>query len=234
MHEDKTQEYRKKMRTKTATIIGATGLIGSELLKQLEADPYFTTVRILVRRPFTGERSRAEVRLVDFADFESFKLGIEGSEAVFCAVGTTQKKVKGDRVAYRRVDHDIPVKAALFCAETGCRHFLLVSSVSASASSKNFYLKLKGEVEDTIRKMNLYSVYVFRPSMLLGDRKEHRTGEKIGQEVMNALSFALAGRFRKYKPVHAAQVAASMVQAAKAPERGFHILEYDAITGVKH
>lgn len=80
------------MSAKTATLIGATGLIGSHLLKLLEQDNHFTTIRLLVRRPFEKTSSKTEVKLVDFSDHESFKLAIDGSDVVFCTIGTTQKK----------------------------------------------------------------------------------------------------------------------------------------------
>ncbi|HEY0067769.1 MAG TPA: NAD(P)H-binding protein [Flavisolibacter sp.] len=217
------------MTGRTATLIGATGLIGSHLLQLLEADNYFSTIRLLVRRPFKASSSRTEVKLVDFADHESYRLGIYGSDAVFCAVGTTQKKVKGDMDAYRRVDYDIPVRAAQFCALSGCRHFSLVSSVGANSSAGNFYLKLKGEVEDEVRKQSIQSIAVFRPSILLGNRNESRPAERIGQIAMQALSFAFVSKLSKYKPIHAHQVASAMLHAAKEQSSGFKVYEYGEI-----
>jgi uncharacterized protein YbjT (DUF2867 family) len=162
------------MSAKTATIIGSTGLIGSYLLKHLKKHDSFSTIRLLVRRPVQNDHPKVQVKLIDFNDHESFKLGIDGSDVVFCAIGTTQAKVKGDKEAYRKVDYDIPVKAARFCKETGCSQFLLVSSIGADSKSKNFYLQLKGEVEDAIKQISLESVSIFRPSLLLGNRKETR------------------------------------------------------------
>ncbi len=217
------------MSERIATIIGATGLIGGHLLQQLKQDESYNTLRLLVRRPFKNDSSKVEIKLIDFNDHESFKLGIDGSAVVFCTVGTTQKKVKGNKEAYRKIDHDIPVKAARFCKETGCDNFLIVSSVGADAKSKNFYLQLKGEVEDEIKKMNLESVSVFRPSILLGDRKESRPAERIGQIAMQTFSFVLINNIRKYKPIHAKEVGAAMIYAAKQQKPGFSIYEYDEI-----
>src|SRR6266508_1696675 len=100
------------MSAKTATIIGATGLIGGELLNLLLQDNYFDRVRVLLRRPFEREHPKIEKKLVDFNDADSLLIAIDGSDAIFCAVGTTQKKVKGDKEAYRKVDYDIPVHIA--------------------------------------------------------------------------------------------------------------------------
>ena len=195
-------------------------------MEQLQADDTVGTIRVVVRRPVQFPQSKVEVKLVKFADPESFKLALEESDVVFCAVGTTQAKVKGDKEAYRKVDYDIPVNAARFCAETGCPQFLLVSSVGADSHSNNFYLKLKGEVEDVVQQQPIKSITIFRPSLLLGSRKESRPGEKIAQLVMPVFSVFLMGKLRKYKPVQAKDVAAAMIKAAKKMKPGRFVLEY--------
>jgi uncharacterized protein YbjT (DUF2867 family) len=206
----------------TATLIGATGLIGGYLLEELLKDDYFDTVRILIRRPLELNHPKLEKKLVDFTDAESFRLALEGSDVVFCAIGTTQKKVKGDKAAYRKVDYDIPVNAARFCKMTGCEKFVLVSSAGANRKSINFYASLKGEVEDAVKAAGLKSAHIMRPSMLLGDRKEFRMGEKIGKAMMTALSFLIPA---KYKAIHAGKVAQAMLAASKKKEEGYFIHE---------
>ena len=210
----------------TATIIGATGLIGNYLLEELLKDNNYDTVRILVRRPIELTRPRLEKKLVDFTDAERFRLALEGSDVVFCAIGTTQKKVKGDKMAYRKVDYDIAVNAARFCKMTGCSTFILVSSVGANSKSNNFYLKLKGEVEDAIKAVGLRSVHIMRPSMLIGDRKEFRLGEKMGTPVMKVISFLLPS---KYRPIHGRDVAKAMMIVSKKIGEGFFVYEYAGI-----
>lgn len=214
------------MPLKIATLIGATGLIGGHLVDQLQQDERFGTIRVLVRRPVPFSQSKVEERLVNFRDPESFKLALEGSDVVFCAVGTTQKKVHGDKDAYRKVDYDIPVNAARYCAETGCSKFLLVSAVGANRNSGNFYLRLKGEVEDAVQQFPIDSVSIFRPSILLGKRAENRPGEKIGQVVMTLFSFLLLGSLKKYKPAKASMVAAAMIRQAKRAVKGRFIYEF--------
>ena len=200
----------------TATIIGATGLIGGYLLEELLQDNYYDTVRILIRRPLLRQAQdfthpKLEKKLVDFADTENFRLALEGSDVVFCAIGTTQKKVKGDKEAYRKVDYDITVNAAKFCKLNGCETFVFVSSVGANSKSNNFYLKLKGEIEDAVKVVGLKSVHIMRPSFLIGNRKEFRLSEKIAQWVMPMFSFLLP---KKYRPVKAKDVAREMVEIA--------------------
>ncbi len=159
------------MSKKTATLIGATGLIGSRLLQELLNDTYFDTVRILIRRPLEINHPKLEKKLVDFTDAESFRLALEKSDAVFCAIGTTQKKVKGDKVAYRKIDFDIPVHAAKFCKETGCEKFILVSSIGANSKSNNFYLKLKGEVEDEVKAIGIKTTHIHAALHFVGSEK---------------------------------------------------------------
>ena len=211
------------MNSKTATIIGATGLLSSHLWDLLKKDPYYQTIRLLVRRPLEHNDPKTEVKLIDFRDWESFKLGIYGSNAVFCAVGTTQKKTGGNKEAYRQVDYDIAVRAAQFCKETGCENYLLVSSVGASKNSRNFYLKLKGEIEEKVSNFDVPAVSIFRPSMLLGNRKENRRGERIAQSAMKTFSFLIP---EKYKPIQAVDVPQSMINVSKNPFTGVTIYEH--------
>ena len=206
----------------TATLIGASGLIGSYLLEELLTDPAFDTVRILIRRPMNISHPKLEKKLVDFYDNDSLLVAFSNSDVVFCTVGTTQKKVKGDKDAYRKVDFDIPVKAARFCKMTGCEKFILVSSVGANSKSKNFYLKLKGEVENAVKEVGLKTVHIMQPSILLGERKESRLGEKIGKSVMTFFSFLIPA---KYKPIHARDVSIAMLAVSKKNEEGYFVYE---------
>ena len=210
----------------TATIIGATGLIGNYLLEELLRDAHYNTVRILIRRPVELSHPKLEKKLVDFNDSDSLLVALSNSDMVFCAVGTTQRKVKGDKAAYRKVDYDIAVNAARFCKMTGCETFALVSSVGASSQSKNFYLKLKGEVEEAVKAVGLTSVHIFRPSVLVGDRKEFRLGEKISMGLMKIFSFLVPS---KYKPVHGKEVASAMITAGKKNTEGYFVYQYKDI-----
>jgi uncharacterized protein YbjT (DUF2867 family) len=222
------------MSQKTAAVIGGSGLIGSHLVELLKEDNEYATIRLVVRRPIGNTHSKVEMKLVNFDDYESLKLAIDGSDAVFVAVGTTQKKVKGDKIAYRKVDYQIPVNAARACLETKCEQFLAVSSAGANPQSNNFYLKLKGEVEEAIQKFPIPSVSFFRPSMLLGNRKESRLGESMMQPVMKLVSPFLRGSLSKYKPIDANDVAAAMIHASKKRRSGFTVYEYKEMQMVHH
>src|SRR5688572_6618877 len=159
------------MSGKIASIIGATGMIGSYLVEELLKDDYFDTCRVIVRRIYQKTDPKMEVKLVDFNDPESLKLALEGSDTVFCCIGTTQKNVKGDNDMYRKIDFDIPARVARFAKEAGCEKFIIITSVGADRHSNTFYLKLKGELENAIHSIGLDTVHIMQPSMLLGDRK---------------------------------------------------------------
>jgi uncharacterized protein YbjT (DUF2867 family) len=217
------------MNGKTATIIGVTGMIGSYLYELLKSDNSFDTIRLIVRRPLPKDDPRTEIKLVDFTDAESLQLAIDGSDVVFCTVGTTQRKVKGDKEAYRKVDYDIPVKAARFCKATGCETFILVSAVGANSKSGNFYLKLKGEVEEAIEAVGLKSVHIMQPSMLMGDRTESRLGESIAKAIMPALSFLIPS---KYRAIHGEKVAKAMLYTAKENRTGLFRYDYKQLIDI--
>ena len=206
----------------TATLIGATGLIGSHLLEELLTDPFFDTVRILIRRPIDIANAKLEKKIVDFNDSDSILVALSNSDVVFCAIGSTMKKVKGDKEAYRKIDFEIPVKLARFCKMTGCGKFILVSSAGANAKSMNFYQRLKGETDEAVKEVGPKTIHIMRPSLLLGERKEFRLGENIGKAFMTFFSFLIP---EKYKAIQGKDVAKVMLALAKKDEEGFFIHE---------
>jgi len=214
------------MQGQTVVIIGSTGLIGSQLLQFLLPDKSFTEVRILVRKPVSLSHPKLTVQIVAFDNYHDLKEKMGAGHTVFCCVGTTQKKVQGDKAAYRKVDYNIPVNAANASLENGFKKFFLVSSAGADKNSRSFYLQLKGLVEETISKLEFQNIGFFRPSILLGERKEFRAGEKIAQGSMQLLSFLLRGRFKKYKPIQSSDVAKAMIAASKQEVQGLHVYHY--------
>lgn len=218
------------MSGKTAIVIGATGMIGTYLTELLLKDPWFDTVRVMVRRPYPTPNTyggRFEVKLVDFSDAESVKLALEGTDVVFSAIGTTQKNVKGDEALYRSIDFDIPAKAARFAKEAGAEKFIIVSAIGANKNSKQFYLRLKGELEEALTATGLRSVHIMQPAMLLGDRKEYRIIEKLLNGPLKLLTKLFTGSWRKYRSIHGQTVAAAMINAAKKEEPGVFRHTYD-------
>ena len=196
------------------------------MLQELLANPYFDTVRILIRRPIDITHQKLEKKLVDFNDNDSLLVALNNTDVVFCSIGTTQKKVKGDKEAYRKIDVDIPVRLAKCSKMTGVENFVLVSSVGANSKSSNFYLKLKGEVEEAMQGIGLRTLHIMRPSFLTGKRKEFRIGEVIGEPIMNIFSILIP---EKYKAIKAKDVARAMVEIAKKNVDGVFFYEHAAI-----
>jgi uncharacterized protein YbjT (DUF2867 family) len=147
---------------------------------------------------------------------------------LFCCLGTTIAVAKS-KEAFRRVDHDYPVKLATLARANGCDQFLLVSSIGANSASSVFYSRVKGEVEKDVTHLDFSGIHVFRPSLLLGERREVRLKEQIAEKVAAALSFTFVGPLRQYKPIEASAVAAAMVEVAKQNRDGIHIYESEQI-----
>lgn len=212
---------------KNYAIIGASGLIGGCLVGELlqSADNMIT---LISRRSLGLSNSRIHEVIVDFTNQSALNEALKGVDAVFIAIGTTQKKMKGDLSAYRKVDYDIPVAVAQACVINNVPKLLLVSSVGADSSSSNFYLRLKGEVEDAIGKMPIPYVGIFQPSLLLGNRNEFRLGERISQLIMPIFSFVIPS---KYKPIAAKSIAKAMIREAIQDQKGVKRYTY---TGIKN
>lgn len=207
-------------------ILGASGLIGSSLMIQLSQDPVFTHTRVLVRKPLPDSPPGVEQQIVNFNDLRDFKEKIGHGDVLFICIGTTMAKMKGDKEAYWKVDHDIAVNAANFAYNHGFRHCCLVSSIGAKAGSGNFYLNLKGTIEKNIQAYPFESLHIFRPSILLGKRKEKRTGESIAKSLAGIFSFLFPST---YKAIEASAVAGAMKEAVKKPRSGVHIYYYKEI-----
>ena len=211
------------MDNKIATVIGASGLIGSLLLEQLVNDNNYNSIQILTRRTIPVNHSKIKLIIVDFNDKKAVSKALEGTDAVFCAIGTTQKKVKGDMTAYKKVDLDLPIRIAQIVADLKIPKFMLVSSVGASSKSNNFYLKIKGEVEAFTKQLPIQQVGIFQPSLLLGNRKEFRLGERIAQVVMPLFNFLMPD---KYKAIEASDVAKAMLGFAITDQEGHFTFQY--------
>jgi uncharacterized protein YbjT (DUF2867 family) len=217
------------MSGKTVAILGATGMIGQHLLELALNDPYFERVRILVRKPYTLQHPKLEVKLVDFKDAESFKLALEEVDIILSAVGTTQKNVQGDEKLYREIDFDIPVNAARFGKEAELKKMAVVSSVGADSHSRNFYLKLKGETENGLIAVGLPALHLMQPSQLIGKRKEFRLAERIVTPIVRVVSLLFIGSLKKFRAIQGLDVAKAMIAVVKDDKNGVFRYTYDEI-----
>jgi uncharacterized protein YbjT (DUF2867 family) len=208
------------------SLFGASGLIGKSILEILVHDAHFNKINVITRRPFNSTNKKVVVHIIDFSDTKMISKIIQESSLVFASIGTTQKKVKGDKEAYRKIDYDIIINIAKACKENSVKNFLFVSSSGADTNNKSFYLALKGEIEDSIIKLKLPSTSIFRPSLLLGKRNENRFGERVAQLIIPLMSFVMPS---KYKPIDAKYVASAMVNISKKTLYGPKIYHYKEI-----
>ncbi len=214
------------MKFKQVTLFGASGLIGSYLLEFLLKDSDIHLINVVGRNPFHLQHDKINNIVIDFEDVSSISNSITGSEAVFVSIGTTMSKVNGDKIKYKSVDFDIIFNIANACKQKNINQFIYVSSLGANSNSSNFYLRLKGEIDEAVAKLNLNSTSVFRPSVLLGKRNESRPGEKIMQFVMPLLDFMIPSNS---KAIKAEDVAKSMLNTTKNYKSGLHIYQYNQI-----
>jgi len=214
------------MKFEEITLFGSTGLIGGLLLKFLVNDSDFKKIKVVSRKSLSLNHEKITNKIIDFSNYKSLSKSVQNSKIVFAAIGTTQSKVKGNKGEYRKIDFDILYNIAKACKENNVQSFLFVSSSGADINSNNFYLKLKGEIEKSILNLNLLSTSIFRPSLLLGKRKEKRFGEKIAQIIMPFFSFLMP---ENYKPIKAHLVARSMINVSKLLKPGFEIYHYPEI-----
>ena len=214
------------MKFKQVTLFGATGLIGGYLLEFLLKDSEIHLINVVGRNPFHLEHDKINNIVIDFEDVSSISNSVTGSEAVFVSIGTTMSKVNGDKIKYKSVDFDIIFNIANACKQKNINQFIYVSSLGANANSSNFYLRLKGEIDEAVAKLNLNSTSVFRPSVLLGKRNESRPGEKIMQFIMPLLDFMIPSNS---KAIKAKDVAKSMFNTSKNYKSGVRIYHYNEI-----
>lgn len=211
------------MSTRTALLFGASGLVGGHCLDLLLHDDAYAKVVAFVRRGLTVSHPKLRVEVIDFDRLEDYASRIVGDD-LFCCLGTTIA-VAGSQDAFYKVDFTYPHRIALAAEHNGVDQLLLVSSIGADSGSSIFYSRVKGELEDAVRKIPFAGVQIFRPSLLLGERKDVRLGEKIGAVLSTVISPLLFGPLRKYRPIKARDVAAAMIAVAKRAPGGINIYQ---------
>lgn len=197
------------MPNKTAIILGATGLTGGLLVEKLIASNEYSTLKLFSRKSTGYTSPKIKEYLGDLLQLYHFKDDFKGNE-VYCCIGTTAAKTK-DKSQYKAIDYGIPVAAAQLAKENNIANFAVISALGANAGSSIFYNRTKGEMEDAVRSENIEHTYIFRPSLIVGDRAENRLGENIANVLMKVFGFLLIGKLKKYKPVQASTIANAMI-----------------------
>ena len=197
----------------TAVIIGATGAVGREIVNEILSGEYYNRVYILGRSSISKlpDDGRLEKIIIDFDNID-FDIDILENADVFASLGTTIKTA-GSKENQRKIDVDYTVNFAKLC-EGKVRSFNVVSAIGANSKSKNFYNSLKGELEDKLKEMNLRTLRIFQPSLLISKREDKRFLEEIFMKVAPIFQFVLKGKTKKYSPIEASLLGKVIVRFA--------------------
>ena len=206
-------------RYKTALLIGATGLVGKQVLQNLLNSEDYGEVKILTRRD-TGIRHQKLNEI--FFNFDNPDASLVKADDIYCCLGTTIKKA-GSEESFKKVDFLYPLQIGRLGKLNGSTKYLLVSSMGADAKSMIFYNRVKGEIERELTDLHFETLHILRPSLLLGDRGETRMGEKIGEVLSKILNPVMIGPLKKYAAIESSKVANGMVKLAQLPNKGTFI-----------
>lgn len=198
---------------KTALIVGATGLVGNNLVRQLTDSALYGRVNVLTRRPLTWQHPSLQEINYDFDRPNSL---LVQADHIFCCLGTTIRQA-GSRDAFRKVDYQYPMEIAQMGRTNGASLFAIVTSMGADANSTFFYNRVKGEVERDLATLDYPALLIFRPSLLLGQRRDFRLGERVGEGFMRLLAPLIPA---KYRAVEASKVAEAMLKYVEKGESG--------------
>ncbi|MBW6497928.1 MAG: NAD(P)H-binding protein [Bacteroidales bacterium] len=210
---------------KTALVIGATGLVGFQLVKQLIEDKDFVKVVVFSRRATGLSSPKLEEHIVDFDRPEQWQHLVKG-DVLFSALGTTLAKAGGKKAQYQ-VDHSYQYQFAAAAARNAVPVYVLVSSAGANPKSSTFYMRMKGELERDVKELLFSTILLIKPGPLHGERKERRLGENLGVALIRF--FNTLGLFRKYRPIGGDVVARAMIQSFKRATPGVAAFELDEL-----
>jgi uncharacterized protein YbjT (DUF2867 family) len=208
--------------SKVALLAGSTGLIGNQLLELLLADKYYSKIIALSRKPLAITNPKLENIVVEVEQLEKHQLK---ADDVFCCLGTTMKQA-GSKAAFRKVDFDYPLQLAKVLKTNGAQQFLLVSALGANKKSGIFYNQIKGEIEEAITSVGFRTLHIFRPSLLLGPRKDHRSGEEAAKVFYKIFGFLIP---KKYQGLESIKVARAMQAFAKKEQSGRFVHESNTL-----
>jgi len=198
---------------KTALLFGATGFIGSHLLRDLLDSPDYSRVIAVARKPLMLNHPKLTVLIGDIASLPTLKPQLVADE-IFIALGTTRKHTP-DEAEYYKIDHDYPLLAAATAKANGARSVFLVTAVGANAGSGVFYVRTKGEVERDILALDFEHTHIFRPSMILGERDEDRPRERLIIAIWNVINPLLVGPADRYRGLTGNEIAHAIAKAAR-------------------
>lgn len=214
-----------------AIVLGASGLIGSNLVRVLIRDKSFDEVVLLVRKKLDISSSIVRQKIINFDLIEEYQDELYGN-VIFSCPGTTRSQVS-DYQEYRKIDFDYPKKIAEVAAKHGVEQFHVISSIGANKNSFSSYLKLKGELEEALKNIPFKSLHIYRPSFITGERAKERMSDKIVIPLMKFINLVLSGSLKKYRSIEAHVIANAMIKKASENLNGIFIYESDQIQDIK-
>ncbi len=194
---------------KTAVLFGASGLIGSHLFELLLESSIYSKIKIFSRKSLNVHHPKVEEHIINFDNLEKYSNKINGDDC-FYSIGTT-RKLTPNKIDYINIEFHLPVKIAKISKNNNIKSFVYISSGGANAKSKNLYLQNKGKAEKEIMSLSFNFLAIIQPSILLGYRKENRTGERIAKLIFKNLSFLFIGKLRPFRAIHAKKVAKAIM-----------------------
>ena len=210
-----------------AIIVGASCLIGSNLLNILLQQQEYDEVLALVRNELPIQHKKLVQLVIDFDTLDKHAAAMTG-HAVFSCLGTTKRQTP-DEKTYRKIDYDYPLTLANLAKQNGVREFHLVSSIGADKTSSTFYLRLKGELEEALQKIGFPVLHIYQPSMLVGERNKSRVLETILAGAFKLFNPLLVGGLKKYRSIKGSTVAHAMFKKSLTGSRGTFIHTSDKI-----
>ena len=193
-----------------ALILGASGATGRELVQLLLDDSNFNQVSIFVRTVPIISDKKLTIHKIDFAKLEEYKDLIKG-DILFSVLGTTKKEAGGKKEQYL-VDYTYQYEFAKMASDNGVTNYSLVSSTGANSNSSFFYPQIKGELEESVKKLNFKKIDIFQPPMLIRQPDLMRSGEKSGIKFLNAVN--KIGILKSQKPLNVKDLALKMIKEA--------------------
>lgn len=210
---------------KSAIVFGSSGFVGSHLLSELLNSSDYGQVTAVARKSLEITHPKLQTVIADYNSLAAVKSEITADE-VFIALGTTRAN-SPEKTEYYEVDHDYPVLAARIAKERGAKSVFLVTAVGANLNSRFFYTRTKGETERDVIALDFEHTHIFRPSMILGNRKEKRSLlEAALMRSWSALNPLLTWKGEKYKGITGGDIAKAMITSAENPSEKLKIYQW--------
>ena len=206
---------------KKAIVIGATGMVGIQLIQSLIKNKNYSEILSLVRRPSGFTNPKLTEQVINFDEPETWRKQVTG-DVLLSTLGTTIAQAKTKEAQYK-VDFTYQYTVAKIAAENDVKHYVLISSAGANSKSKIFYTKMKGELEKEVLKLPFEIISIIKPSVLVGDRIQNRPAEKMAYILLNVLN--KIGFYKRYRPIHAIIFAKAMIVAAETKQSSTYTLE---------